>query len=587
MTNGELYQFGPFTLDVAERRLSREHECVHLAPKAHDVLVALVRQAGKLVTKRELLEQVWPDAFVEEGILTVHISTLRKALGEVSRRPVCIETVSRSGYRFIAPVTARGVSRDGQSGRWSIAVLPARGRTTQASERERSVGLALADAIIDRLGRFDRIVMRPTRAVHAAVGTDRDPVAIARSLGVDAIVDSRFIGGGDDVRLSVRLVGARDGACLWSGEFVEPATQPGALSDVVAGSIAQYLGVSRAAAGANVGGRGRDHETSPRFTGPELYELVGRGRAHLLSASIFEIPNAVAAFRKAIELDPTYAAALAGLALACCSQAALRAAPPAESYAEAKAAALRALAMDDSCADAQVALGAVLFFSEWDWSGAKRSLERAIELNPNHTEGYLLYGQVLEAVGSVERGLEAKWKALERDPFSPLVHLEIALSYFYQRRYDDTIEWANKTLELDPRHLLAREILAGAYWKKGDFDRHMAENIKHAESFGVPPQVLEPVKQAYATGGRAGVTRYALQHATSQPRPAPPLQMAILHADVGELDEALRHLDLAIDSRDPCLVQMAVGPQFDSFRGDPRFRECLARMRLSDGVGSC
>jgi tetratricopeptide (TPR) repeat protein len=175
------------------------------------------------------------------------------------------------------------------------------------------------------------------------------------------------------------------------------------------------------------------------------------------------------------------------------------------------AAALRALAVDDACADAQVALGAVSFLGQRDWVGAERSLQRALEISPNHTEAYVLYGRLLDALGRLQDGLEMKMCALERDPFSPFVHQAIALSYWNQRRYEDSITWANKTLELDPRHLVAREHLAGAYWAMGDFDRQMEENVKDAEFHGVAADALEPIKQAYAAGGRAGAVRWVLE----------------------------------------------------------------------------
>ena len=427
MSGREVYEFGEFTLDASERRLTRGGQVIPVAPKAHDVLVVLLRHAGRLVAKGELLQLVWPESFVEEGILAVHISALRKALGDGEAERRHIETVARAGYRFIGDVKQRA----------------------------------------------------------------RPPIR------------------------------------------------------------------------------------------PEVYQLFGRGRSHLLSASMFEVPKAVAAFQAAIELDPTYAAAHAGLALARCAQAQFRVTPCAKAYGEAKAAALRALAMDGSCADAQVALGAVLFLSEWDWAGAERSLERALELNPNHTEAYLLYGQLMDALGKLDKGLEMKQRALERDPFSPLVHLQISLSYWNQRRYDDSIQWANKALELDPRHPHAREHLAGAYLKKGDFDRHMAETAKHAELHGVPAAALEPFEQAYATGGRAAVVRLFLQRASGQPEAFPAIGLAVHHAEAGELDAAFRYLEQAIESRDPCLVHLAVAPQWDSFRADPRFNQCLARMGLS------
>jgi DNA-binding winged helix-turn-helix (wHTH) protein/Tfp pilus assembly protein PilF len=434
ISGDEIYEFGGFVLDVVERRLSRADRAIALEPKTYELLVAFVRRAGRLVTKSELLDAVWPDAHVEEGILTVHVSNLRRALGD--RR--CIETVSRAGYRFAADVSRRPAAREPISLRWPIGVLPAQ---------------------------------------------------------------------------------------------------------------------------------------------PAVHELIGRGRSHLLTASRSEIPKAVSAFRSAIELDPTYAAAHAGLALACCAQAELRLATPPESYDEARNAALRALAMEPTCADAQVALGTVLFLSDWNWIGAQRSLERALELDPDHTDGWLLYGRLLEALGRTHEGLAAKQKALERNPSSALVHVQIALSHWHLRQYDEVIEWANRALALDPSHLLAREFIAAVYWKKGDFDRQMAETIRHAQSHGVPDETLDELKHAYASGGRRGVVEYVLGQASKQN--LPPFQLALLFGEVENLDEAFRQLDLAIERRDPSLVHLAVAPQWDSLRGDPRFAERLRRMGFS------
>jgi DNA-binding winged helix-turn-helix (wHTH) protein len=426
MRGCESYQFGEFLLEVAERRLFRAGQPIQLAPKTHDVLVALLRRAGGLVRKQELLTQVWPEACVEEGILAVHISALRRAFnGNGGTR--YIETVSRSGYRFTAPVV----------------------------EQHRK----------------------------------QEPTA-----------------------------------------------------DVV--------------------------------------ELCNRGRAHLRAASMNEVPNAFTAFRAAASLDPACAAAHAGVALTCCAQAQFRMAPFPDAYAEAKTAALRALATDPLCAAAQTALGAVLFFSEWDWLAAERSLRRALELDPEQTEAYLMYGQLLEALGRSEAGLAEKRKALELEPRSPAVHFSISFSYWNQRRYDETIEWANKTLALDPAHPHAREFLAGAYLKKGDFDQWLEENVAHAQAHGIPASVLEPVREAYARGGRAGLARLSIERASRQPQVFPPMQLAIRYAEIGDMDSAFEQLERAIDSRDPGLVHLAVGPQWDSLRHDPRFLQCLRSMGL-------
>ncbi len=442
MGNGEVFHFGDFRFEAAERRLTLGRNVIRLSPKAHDVLVVLLRQAGRLVTKDELLSHVWPDASVEEGILTVHISALRKAFGDDKRSGGYIETVSRAGYRFIAPVTREQV---------------------------------------------------------------------------------------DDNTMPLRA--------------------------------------------------------QPRPV--ELYELVGRGRARVLSGSYFELSEAVATFRAAIEIDATYAAAHAGLALARCLEGCLRVVPYQEAFAEAKLSALRALAMDSGCADAQMALGTVLFVSEWDWAAAERSLRRALELNPSHTEALLAYGGLMDALGRPDEGLRFRQQALARNPESWLVLAEIANSCWNQRRYDDAIRWAKRVLDIDPRHLLAGEFLAGAYLQQGDVEQFLAENLRRARVFGVPEAAVEQLtrlaadlRQAYAVEGHVGLARCMLQHIPLEAGGAVSLQRAVLHGAAGELDEAFRHLDRALDLHDPGLGYLAVAPQWDSLRDDPRFAERLKRMAL-------
>ena len=437
MASRERYAFGPFVLDVPERRLVFDGRDVALAPKAHDLLVALVRRAGHLVSKDELLDLVWPGTHVQDGILSVHISALRKALGDPGATRRYIETVSRAGYRFAADVVRMPAVAEVLPTRWPLGVLPA---------------------------------------------------------------------------------------------------------------------------------------------SPAVHELIGRARTHLLTNSRAEIPKAIEAFQAAIDLDPTYAPAHAGLALAHCTAAELRLASPADAYAAARTAALRALAMDDSCADAQVALGAVLFLSDWNWAGARRSLERALDLDPDHTDGYLLYGRLLDTLGDVDGGLAAKQKALEHHPTSARVQLQIALSYWNRREYNQVIEWANRALALDPRHLLAREFIAGAYLKNGDANRYQQECLSHAAAAGVANKTLDEMKQLFATGGRRRLLEYGLQQAAAHG--APPMQLALIYGELGDADQAFHHLDCAIESRDPCLVDLAVSPQWDCLRQDPRLVDRLERMGL-------
>jgi DNA-binding winged helix-turn-helix (wHTH) protein/Flp pilus assembly protein TadD len=569
----ERYLFGDLALDVAERRLSKNGGTIALAPKAFDVLVHLIRNASRLVTKQELLDEVWAGAFVEEGTLSVHVSGLRKALADTAQSPRYIQTVSRSGYRFVAEVTRSTLDESGASGRYSIAVLPAQPAEDATSDADRSIGLAIADAVIDRLGRYRHLSVRPTRAVHTMTDPGVDRSAVGRALGVDGVVALRFDKPDNRLNVSGDLVRAQDGARVWIGA---------GIPDAIAESIAAHIGGTASAVHpAGVFGTwaaARRAGLSPPANRPEVYELVGRGRSRLLSFSRSEVPNAIAAYEAAIALDPTFGAAHAGLALACCMRAEFRLSPQADAYAQAREAALRALALDDACADAQMALGAIAFLGQWDWVGAERSLIRALEINPNHTEAYVLYGRLLDALGRLDEGLAMKMRALERDPSSPLVHLAISMSYWNQRRFEDAIAWATRTLELDPRHLVAREHLAGAYWAMGDFDRHMAENIRHAESHGVPAEFLDCLKRVYAAGGRRGVVQWVLDTQTDN---LPAFQRALLHGELGNLDEAIRHLEQAIDAHEPCLVEIGVAPQWDPLRADSRFQQCLVRMGLN------
>jgi serine/threonine protein kinase/GrpB-like predicted nucleotidyltransferase (UPF0157 family) len=277
----------------------------------------------------------------------------------------------------------------------------------------------------------------------------------------------------------------------------------------------------------------------------EALELVARGWAHLRSASYDELSEAVSAFQAATVVDPTLAAAYAGLAHAKVDQANNRRVLV-ESFSEARAAALRAVALDDKSAEAQAAQGLVMFVAEWDWIAAERSFQRALAINPNHAEAYLHYGCLMEALGDLERGFQLKLQGLECDSTSALAHVQIAGSYFFQRRYDDVIVWANKALDRNPQHLIARQQLAGAYWKLGDLER--AQKLL------------------------SGLTQPDLADEE--------MFLAIRSAEAGDLDGAFEHLQRLIDARDFAMIHLAVTPVWDNLRADPRFDQCLVRMKL-------
>ncbi len=444
MRGTEVFLFGDFMLDTAERRLQRGSEALHLAPKALDLLVALVRDHGRLVTKQQLLARVWPNVFVDEGILTVHVSALRKVLDHGSSAE-WIQTVPREGYRFTGRVLCR-------------------------------------------------------------TGASRGEVQVA--------------------------------------------------------------------------------------TPVEAQELLRAGRAHLLAGSSSEMPAALAAFGAMLRIDATCAPAHAGLALTRCVQANLRAVPHVDAYAEAKVGALRALAMDSDCADAQAALGAVLFWSEWDWTAAAHSLERALASEPDHCEALLHYGALHDALGRRETGLRLKQMALTRAPHSPLVLMEIAVSYYLQGRYDEAIEWARKALSIDPLNQRATEFINLACWVAGDVPGVIAEKRRRASALGLSGESLaalerglDALHEVHTRSGRDGVARWLLQTLPSADDSHGAFQRAALHAASGETDNAFDCLDQALTLRDPHLVYLAVHSIWDPLRGDPRMSERLRRLGLPAPAG--
>ena len=243
-----------------------------------------------------------------------------------------------------------------------------------------------------------------------------------------------------------------------------------------------------------------------------------------------------------------------------------------------------------------------MLFSEWDWTAAERSFQRALAINPNHAEAYLHYGGLMEALGQLTRGFELKLQGLECDSTSALAHVLIASSLWNQRRYDDVIVWVNKALDRDPRHLFARELLVGAYWKKGDFKRQIVEDLKRVEARDLSEEaraalreIVAEILHAFDHEGLEAAHRCILKHMSSAwmtqlmsdeggstiiGRGNTIIGPLARSAEAGDLDKAFELLQGALDVRDPGLVYLAVAPQWDRLRADPRFNECLARMKL-------
>jgi DNA-binding winged helix-turn-helix (wHTH) protein len=362
-----VYEFGSFRLNATEGLLLCDGSPVPLAPKAFAILSVLVEKGGRLVEKSELMEVVWPDTFVEESNLTQNIFTLRKLLGKDAHGRSYIETVSRRGYRFTAEVKelrdeglptaerSNGVALSGGGSRalTSIAVLPFSLIGEESGDEYLKLGMA--DALITRLGNIRKLILRPTSAVRKYVSHEQDSIRLGQKLGVDAVLEGTIRRRGEHVRITVQLVSVSGETMLWAERFDEKFTDIFAVEDSISEQVAAALILK-------LTGDEKRRLTKRYTEDVEAYQAYLKGRYFWNKRTEEEMRKGVKYFRQAIELDPLYALAYAGLADSYNVLGIYNASAPRETFPKAKAAALKALEIDDALAEAHTSLASVLQF---------------------------------------------------------------------------------------------------------------------------------------------------------------------------------------------------------------------------------
>jgi DNA-binding winged helix-turn-helix (wHTH) protein len=318
------FEFGPYRLDAAKRLLWRQGELVSLPPKALDLLLALVEQAGEVVGKEELMNRVWPDTFVEEANLSVNVATIRKVMGEAPSGEAYIETIARRGYRFAAAVTRRG--------RLRLGVLPFR-FLGPAPKDAPYLGLGLADALITRLSAEGPVSVRPTRAIQKYADSTIDPERAAQELQVDAILDGTVQMDGQKLRVTVQMIPMLAATSAWGETFEAERTSLFDLQTALAERVARALEFRL---GGNPGRR-----PSTDFT---AYQAYVKGRYFWSRLTPVDVQKAFSCFEDAGKRDPAFALPHAGLAEAFLVVGMLGVLPPATAWSKAREAAQRALA---------------------------------------------------------------------------------------------------------------------------------------------------------------------------------------------------------------------------------------------------
>jgi TolB-like protein/Flp pilus assembly protein TadD len=455
----------------------------------------------------------------------------------------------------------------------SIAVLPFENRSGSSDTDYLSDGLA--DSLIYRLSQLQNLKVSPTSSVMRYKGKEANASQIAQELNVDAVMSGRLVQIGDTLNISVQLVDARTEKLLWAEQYARKLSDLLATQREIASAIAERLQTRLT--------RDQSGITKKYTNSNEAYQLYLRGRHHWNKRTIDSLKAAAEHYNLAIEKDPTFSLAYAGLAETYVLYPNYEVMPAADSMPRAKAAALRALELDDSLAEAHTALAWYYATYEWDWAAGERGLRRAIKLNPNYGTAHQWLADLLAQTKRFDEALAAVKRSQESDPLSPVINFNVGWHYYLMGRHDDAIREYQRLLSLYPDFGLAHAGLCWAYERKGDPNAAIPSCRKAAD------QLQGSYDRAYLchTLARAGQRKEAEAilaelKADAHRKYVTNMALAIAHAGLGDKETALDFLENEVNQRDYLASTFAVEPVLDGFRAEPRFKALLKKMNLPE-----
>lgn len=641
---GQRVRFGDFEVDLRTGDVRKHGHRIRLQEKPFQILSLLLERAGEIVTREELRQRLWPaDTFVDfDANLNTSLNRLRQALGDTANEQSLIKTIPRQGYRFVAAVSTVNVSaapevappetggvvatpvqeskvpdagsqhpgqrlrfllaaaflvvmavgglayfrwpgRSAEAGRGphrgTILVTPFEDLSGDPSQDYLSDGMT--DELITRLGELSpqhlSVIARSTAMQYK--GAHKTVEEIAREQHVDYILEGSFRRQGNQVRITAQLFNARDHGSLWTEAYERSASDLFDIQREVADRIAQSLSLELLTPAAPAPKAGKPVD-------PEAYDAYLKGLFELNKRTPTDLQKSISYFGMASDKDPQFAPAYAAMAYSYNVAAGWTYLSPSEAYPRAKAAAEKALAIDNTLADAHVANAEVLHEYDWDWAGAEKEYLQALALNPSSAVAHKLHAEYLTHAGQYQQALVEIRVAQQLDPASILTNSFVCFVYMHAREFDKAIKECKKDIDLDPRFMPAHDWIAYSYLFTGHYGEAAAEFRRALELSGNANYFLTGLAMTYGLEGKKDEARKILSELRlrSSQTYVSPFGLADVYMSLGDKDQALAMLDKAVQEHSADLVFLATAPEFDSLHEDPRFKAILSRIGFPESA---
>ena len=454
----------------------------------------------------------------------------------------------------------------------SIAVMPFVNASGNSDVEYLSDGMT--ETLISSLSQLPNLNVKARSSVFRYKGKETNAKTLGKELNVQAILNGRVTQHGDQLTLSLELVDVATENAIWSQQYNRKQTDLVSLQSEIARDVSNKLKTKLS--GVDEQRLGRTYTANP-----EAYELYLKGRFYWNQRTGESLKKSIGYFNQAIDRDPKFALGYAGLAETYVLFTSFAAGSPQESFPKAKTAAMKAIEIDDTLAEAHTALAYELLQYDWNFTASIREFQRAIELNPNYATAHQWYGETLSSIGKLEEGIVELKRARELDPFSLIINADLGEGYYFARQYDKAIEQLRQTVEMDQSFYYAHWRLAVAYELKGSHQEALAEYQK-ARQLNDDPLILSFLGYSYANSGKrdeALKTLGQLKEIAKQ-RYVPAHRFAVVYAALGEKDQAFQWLEQGYQNRDRAIITLKVDPMFDNLRSDQRFADLVRRIGL-------